>query len=205
MASSSPQAVKELRELTGLGMMECKKILDEAGGDLEKAKDLVAKRGQDRAQKVAGRMATEGTIECYLHHNGKVGVLIELNCNTDFVARNEDFRQLARDLAMHIAALSPQVVQREDLDAELVASLRTHYASEVPKGKPQEIVEKIVDGKMQSWFAERVLLDQPFAKDDSKTVRQLIEEKIAKTKENIKVARFVRYQVGASGGATTEE
>ncbi|MFO0949446.1 MAG: elongation factor Ts [Planctomycetota bacterium] len=161
----------------------------------------MAKRGQDRAQKVAGRTATEGTVECYLHHNGKVGVLIELNCNTDFVARNEDFRQLARDLAMHIAALSPVVVNREDLDAELVSSLRTHYASEVPKGKPQQIVDKIVDGKMQSWFAERVLLDQPFAKDDSKTVRQLIEEKIAKTKENIQVARFVRYQVGATAAA----
>lgn len=196
MSKASPQAVKELREMTGLGMMECKKILEETGGDLEKAKELCAQRGQDRAQKVAGRMASEGTIESYMHHNGKVGVLIELNCNTDFVARNPEFKQLAKDLAMHIAALNPQVVNREELDPKLVASLREHYSSEVPQNKPKEIIEKIVDGKMQSWYAERVLLDQPYAKDDSKTVRKLIEEKIATTKENISVARFVRYQVG---------
>lgn len=205
MSKASPQAVKELRELTGLGMMECKKILEETGGDLNKAKELCAQRGQDRAQKVAGRTASEGTIESYMHHNGKVGVLIELNCNTDFVARNPEFKQLAKDLAMHIAALNPQVVNREELDPKLVASLREHYASEVPQNKPKEIIEKIVDGKMQSWYAERVLLDQPYAKDDSKTVRKLIEEKIATTKENISVARFARYQVGELAKEAVED
>lgn len=205
MANASPQAVKELRELTGLGMMECKKILEETGGNLEKAKELCAKRGQDRAQKVAGRTASEGTVDCYIHHNGKVGVLLELNCNTDFVARNPEFSKLARELAMHVAAMSPQVVQREDLDPELVASLREHYGKDVPKNKPQEIIDKIVDGKMQSWYAERVLLDQPFAMDTTKTVRKLIEEKIATTKENIRVARFVRFQVGETASKAAPE
>lgn len=205
MATTSAQAVKELREITGMGMMECKKILEEAGGDLAKAKELCMKRGKDRAQKIAGRTASEGIVECYLHHNGKVGVLIELNCNTDFVARNVEFRQLAKDLAMHIAAMNPKAIRREEIDADLVASVRTHLASEVPKGKPAPVVEKIVDGKMLTWYAERVLLDQPYAKDSGKTVGQLIEEKIASMKENITVARFARFQVGETAAAAEGE
>lgn len=202
MSSGGAQAVKELRELTGLGMMECKKILEEAGNDLAKAKDIARKRGQDKVAKVAGRAATEGIIDVYIHHNKKVGVLIELNCNTDFVARNEAFQNLARDLAMHIAALNPQVVRREDLDPQLVAGVKQHYAGEVGGGKkPPEVIEKIVEGRMRSWYEERVLLDQKFAKDDSKTVRQLIEEKMAQTGENIAVARFARFQVGESAAA----
>jgi elongation factor Ts len=204
MSSGGAQAVKELRELTGLGMMECKKILEEAGNDLAKAKDIARKRGQDKVSKVAGRAATEGIIDVYIHHNKKVGVLIELNCNTDFVARNENFQALARDLAMHIAALNPQVVRREDLDPQLVAGVKEHYAGEVGGGKkPPEVIEKIVEGKMRSWYEERVLLDQKFAKDESKTVRQLIEEKMAQTGENISVARFARFQVGESAAAPT--
>lgn len=204
MANTGAQAVKELRDLTGMGMMECKKILEEAGGDLEKAKELCIQRGKDRAQKVAGKVALEGIVECYIHHTGKVGVMIELNCNTDFVARNVDFRQLAKDLCMHIAAMNPAVVRREDLDPHVVESVKAHYATEVPAGKPAAVTEKIVEGKMKTWFGERVLLDQVYAKDSSKTIRQLIEEKIGTIKENISVARFARFQVGESAGEAAE-
>jgi elongation factor Ts len=196
MAKSTAQAVKELRDMTGLGLMECKRILEEAGNDPEKAKDLARRRGQEKGAKVAGRAASEGIIHSYIHHNKRVGVLLELNCNTDFVARNETFVELARELGMHIAALRPQVVNREDLDQDLVNSIREHHASQAPPNKPQEIVEKIVDGKMRTWYEERVLMDQKWAKDDSKTIRDLIDEVIAVTRENVRVGRFVRYEVG---------
>lgn len=194
--ASSAQAVKELREMTGLGMMDCKKILDEAGNDLEKAKDLARKRGQEKVAKLADRQASEGIIEIYLHHNNKVGAMVELNCNTDFVARNEDFVKLAKDLAIHVAAMKPAVLTREELDAELVASLRTHYAKEAPPNKPAEIIEKFVDGKMRAYYEERVLLDQKFVLDDSKTVRQMVESLTSTTKENVTIARFARFEVG---------
>lgn len=193
---TSAQAVKELREVTGLGMMECKKILAEAGNDLAKAKEMAAKRGKERAQKVAGKVASEGIIGFYIHHDKKIGVMVELNCNTDFVARGEAFQELAKELAMHVAARSPQVIRREDLDQEIVAGLRNHYASEVPANKPQQMIDKIVDGKMSSWYEERVLLDQQWVKDTSKTIRQLIEDKIATIQENITINRFVRFRVG---------
>jgi elongation factor Ts len=196
MAATGAQAVKELREMTGLGMMDCKRILEEAGGDIVKAKDLARKRGQEKVAKLSDRAASEGIVDVYLHHNRKVGVLLELNCNTDFVARNEKFRALARDLAMHIAAMRPQVVNREDLDPDLLSSIKQHYAAEVGEKKPPQVIEKIVEGKMRSWYEERVLMDQKFAKDDSKTVRQLIDECVAVTGENIRVARFVRFEVG---------
>lgn len=196
MAKSSAQAVKELRDMTGLGMMDCKRILDEAGDDLAKAKDLARTRGQEKLAKVAGRAASEGIVHSYIHHNNRVGVLLELNCNTDFVARNEDFVGLARDLAMHVAAMRPLVVNREDLDQELVAGVRQHHASEIPPNKPAEIVEKIVDGKMRNWYEERVLMDQKFAKDEGKTIRQLVEEVAGTTKENVTVRRFARFEVG---------
>ena len=205
MAKLSAQAVKELRDMTGLGMMECKRILQEAEGDLEKAKDVARKRGQEKVAKLADRATSEGIIETYIHHNRRVGVLIELNCTTDFVARNEEFRALAKDLAMHVAALQPQVVRREELDQEIVNGLKEHYASEVGGNKPPEILEKILEGKMRAWYEERVLMDQKFAKDDTKTVRQLIEEIIAKTGENVAVARFVRFEVGESASPAAAE
>ena len=204
MAISPAQAVKELRELTGLGMMECKKLLDEAGNDFEKAKKAAIERGGKKIEKVAGRETSEGIVYSYIHHNQKVGVMIELNCNTDFVARNESFRQLAHDLAMHITAMKPEVVRRDEVDQELVAGVRRHLSKEVGEGKPANVVEKIVDGKMRSWYEERVLLDQPFAKDGSKTIQKLIEEEIGKTGENIAVSRFVRFEVGAKPDAEDE-
>lgn len=198
MSKSSAEAVKQLREITGLGMMECKRILEEQGGDFEKAKLEAAKRGLAKAGKLAGRAATEGVIETYIHFDGKLGVMIELNCNTDFVARNEDFRALARGIAMHIAALDPEVMRREQLDPSLVESVRSHYQSEVPGNKPPEVIEKIVEGKMRTWFAERVLLDQIYVKDESKskTVQQVIDEHISKLGENVAISRYVRFKVG---------
>lgn len=201
---TSAQAVKELREMTGLGMMECKKILEEAGGNFDKAKEIVVLRGKERAAKLSERKGTEGIIEVYMHHDHKLGVIVELNCNTDFVARGEPFRELARELAIHIAARSPKVIQREELDQTVVNGIRTHYLSEIDERKPQQVREKIAEGKMQSWFEERVLLDQIWVKDSSKTIRQLIEEKIASIKENITVARFARFKVGEADTAKAE-
>ena len=202
MAMPSAQAVKELRDMTGLGMMECKKILAESNNDLGKAKELARKRGQDKKDKLSGRATTEGIIEFYMHHNNRVGVMIEMNCNTDFVARNESFVQLAKDLAMHIAALRPEVVERDQLDPQLVQMRRDGIAEEVGSNKPPEILNKIVDGKMGAWYAERVLLDQPFAKDQTKTVREMVDDLISNTGENINISRFVRFEVGE--GAKTD-
>lgn len=198
MAKSSAESVKQLREMTGLGMMECKRILEEQGGDFEKAKQEAAKRGLAKVGKLAGRAATEGVIETYIHFDGKLGVMIELNCNTDFVARNEDFRALARGIAMHIAAMDPEVMRREQLDQTLVESVRAHYSTEVPGNKPAEVIEKIVDGKMRTWFSERVLLDQIYVKDESKskTIQQVIDEHISKLGENVTISRYARFKVG---------
>ncbi|HVJ83204.1 MAG TPA: elongation factor Ts [Planctomycetia bacterium] len=207
MATATPaQAVKELRELTGLGMMECKSLLTEAGNDLEAAKKLAAQRGKDRAAKLADRVGTEGTIGSYIHVNNRVGVMVELNCNTDFVARGTEFTALAREIAMHVAAMAPLVVRREELDAELVASVRANIRAELGDvaKKPPEMVEKIVDGKMAAWFEERVLLDQKWVKDSGKTIRQLIEDKVATIKENITIRRFVRYEVGEGAAPAAE-
>lgn len=196
MSVTGAQAVKELRDMTGLGMMECKKLLEEADNDLAKAKELAQKRGKEKAGKLAERQATDGIVEIYLHHDRKTAVMVELNCNTDFVARGEEFGWLAKELAIHIAAVAPQVVRREDLDQDLVSAIHAHHASEVGGNKPKEVIDKIVEGKMRSWFEERVLLDQKWVRDETKTIRQLIEEKIGVIKENITVARFARYRVG---------
>lgn len=205
MAMSSAESVKQLRELTGLGMMECKRILGECDNDFEKAKAEATKRGLAKAGKLAGRAATEGIIDFYLHHDGKLGVMIELNCNTDFVARNDDFKSLARGLALHIAALNPECVRRDQLDQTLVESIRDHHRSEVT-GKPPEVIEKIVDGKMKTWFEERVLLDQIYVKDESKkkTVQQVLEEAAAKTGENVSISRFARFKVGEAAAPAAE-
>lgn len=194
-AVSGTQAVKLLREVTGLGMMECKKILDEVGNDLEKAKEVAAKRGQYRAAKVAERVASEGTIGFYVHHDKKTAALVELNCNTDFVARNPEFQTLARELALQVTGYPPLVINKEDIAPELIAKVEKEYRLELA-AEPEDKAKELFDRKMKAWYTQAALMDQPYVKDPSKTVRQLIEEVIATTKENVRVARFARFRVG---------
>ncbi len=200
MAVTATQ-VKELREQTGLPMMQCKKALVEAEGDLERAKDLLKKQGAKMADRKAHRKTGDGLIGTYLHHDGKTGVLVEVNCETDFVARNEDFKGLAKDLSLQIAAFSPLSVRREDLPAEIVEKERAIYLAQMEedekmRGKPDAVKRKIVEGKMGKFFAERVLLEQPFIHDDKITVQEHINQLIAKLRENITVRRFARFRVG---------
>lgn len=191
--------VKELRDRTGAGMMDCKRALKETDGDMEKAVDLLRSKGAAKAAKREGRSANEGTIGTYVHHNGNVGVMVELNCETDFVAKTDDFLELARDLAMHIASAAPLSVSSEDIPEEEVDRERNVYLAQVEEeGKPEHIREKIVEGKLRKWFEEVALLDQPFIKDTDKTVDQLITQVSAKTGEKIEVARFARFEVGQS-------
>ncbi len=178
-------------------MMECKKALEEAGGDMGKAMDVLRKRGMAKAEKRAGRRASEGAIGSYIHFNGKVGVLVDLNCETDFVARTDDFQNLAKDLALHIASAKPTAVSAEDLPKELVAGERKIVEAQVAEsGKPEAVREKIVDGKMKKFCRERALLDQPFVKDDKTSVGELVKQASAKLGENVVVRRFVRYELG---------
>ncbi len=195
MAEITAQAVNEFRKKTGLGLMECKKLLQEAGGDLKKAETLAKERGLKQAELRSGRAAKAGRIDYYIHHDAKSGVLIELNCETDFVARNDEFKQLAKDLALHIAAANPAYVKREDVPEEAVAEQKRIFMSQVAD-KPVNIQEKIAQGKIDSWFSESVLLDQKYVKDESKTVRDLILAVNSRTGENISVARFVKFVVG---------
>ncbi len=191
--------VAELRARTGAGMMDCKKALEETGGDLEQAVDVLRKKGAAKAEKRAERVAAEGLIGHYVHHDGKVAVLVELNCETDFVARTEDFKTLARELAMHIAATSPLAVRIEDLPPETVARERQVYEAQVAEQKkPENIRAKIVDGMLKKFYEERVLLEQKFVKDDKRTVGELVKELSAKTGEKIDVRRFSRLKVGES-------
>lgn len=189
--------VKELRDKTGAGMMDCKNALQEAGGDMEKATDLLKKKGLAAADKKAGRIAAEGAVQSYIHAGGKIGVLVEVNCETDFVAKTEEFTSLVRDIAMHIAAMNPGYVRREDVPAEVVdkerAILQEQAASE---GKPAHIVEKIVDGRIDKFFKEICLVEQPFVKDPDKTVDHLVKEKISTIGENISIRRFARFELG---------
>lgn len=199
MATISAGQVKELRERTGAGMMECKKALEEAKGDMEGAIDILRARGAAKAAKRAEREASEGAIGTYLHTNGKVGVMVEVNCETDFVARNEAFVQLTRDLAMHIAAMAPVAVSEADVPAELVERERAVYREQVKnEGKPEAMWDKIVEGKVKKFYKESTLMDQVFVKDPAgkQTVRELVQEAAAKTGENIVVRRFVRYALG---------
>jgi elongation factor Ts len=193
----SAAMVKELRERTGAGMMDCKKALTEAGGDMERAIELLREKGLASAAKKAGRVAAEGIIEAYIHAGGRIGVLVEVNCETDFVAKNADFREFVHDVAMHIAAANPQYVRREEVPAEVVERereiLRTQTLNE---GKPEHIVDKIVEGRIDKFFKEVCLLEQPFVKDPDKTVDQLVKEKIAQIGENISIRRFSRFVVG---------
>jgi elongation factor Ts len=193
----SAQAVKELRERTGAGMMECKAALTEAGGDAEAAIDILRARGAAKAAKRAEREAREGAVGSYIHMGGKIGVLVEVNCETDFVARNDAFQALVRDVAMHIAAASPVSIRREDFPAEMVERERNVYREQMKEsGKPEQIWDKIVDGKMEKFFAEQALLEQPFVKNPDITVGQLITEAASKTGEKIEVRRFTRFALG---------
>jgi elongation factor Ts len=191
------QAVKELRDRTGAGMMECKSALQEASGDMEAAIDLLRARGAAKAAKRAARTATEGSIGSYIHMGGKIGVLVEVNCETDFVARNDEFQRLVRDVAMHIAAANPVSIRREDVPQEVVDRERAVYREQMKEsGKPEKIWDKIIDGKVEKFFAESTLLEQPFVKNPDQTVGQLITEAASKTGENIVVRRFARYALG---------
>lgn len=194
------QMVKELREKTGAGMMECKKALETSGGDFNKAIEILRQKGLATAQKKASREAREGIITSYIHMD-KIGVMLELNCETDFVARNEEFRQLAKDIAMQIAASNPQYIQREDIPQEVIEKEKEIYKSQIKGNKPPQVVEKIVEGKLEKFFEEMCLLDQPFIKEPEKKIKDLITEKVAKFGENIMVRRFVRFQVGQTQDA----
>ena len=193
----SAKDVKELRERTGAGMMECKAALEETGGDQEKAIDILRAKGAAKAAKRSAREASEGAVGSYIHMGGRIGVLVEINCETDFVARNEEFQRLVRDVAMHIAAASPVAVSREDVPADEVERERSVYREQMREsGKPEKIWDKIVEGKLEKYFQEVALLEQPFVKDPDITVGQLVTQAGAKTGENIVVRRFTRYALG---------
>ena len=197
MATITAENVKALRELSGAGVMDCKRAIEESDGDLEKASALLRERGQAAAAKRAGREAREGLVGSYIHTGGRIGVLIEVNCETDFVARTEEFRQLAREVAMHVAATAPLAVSADQLPAEVVERERRIYTEQVAQeGKPEAIRAKIVEGKLKKFYAEVVLLEQPFVKDDSRTVGDVVKALSGKTGENVVVRRFVRYQLG---------
>ncbi len=193
----SAKKVAELRRQTGAGMMECKKALEESGGDMDKAVEILRKRGMANAEKRAGRSASEGVIGSYIHFNGKVGVLVDLNCETDFVARTDEVQNLAKNLSLHIASAKPVAVSVDDLPEELVARERQIVEAQVAEsGKPEAVQKKILDGKMKKFSQERALLDQAFVKDDKISVGQLVKEAAAKLGENVVVRRFVRYELG---------
>ena len=197
MAEISANAVKELREKTGAGMMDCKKALTEAGGDFTKAEDVLRKKGLSAAAKKSGRIASEGAVSSYIHMGGKIGVLVEVNCETDFVARTEGFQSLVKDVAMQIAAASPLYVRREDVPPELIAKeleIARHQAKE--QKKPDAIVEKIAQGKVDKYYKEVVLMEQAFVKDDKKTMQTVITDAVAKIGENIQIRRFARFVLG---------
>jgi elongation factor Ts len=193
----SASAVKELRERTGVGMMECKKALLEAAGDLGEAEKVLRKRGLAAAARKAGRATGEGAVIPYIHTGGKIGVLVELNCETDFAARSEDFQQLGRNVAMHVAAASPRFLRREDVTPEVLAEEREiARARALASGKPEKVVERIVEGQMEKFYQDNVLLEQPFVKDPERTVGQHIAEVVARIGENVQVSRFCRFVLG---------
>lgn len=201
MAEITAGAVKQLREKTGAGMMECKNALVEAQGNEERAVDILRKRGLASARKREGRIAAEGIVGSYIHMGGKVGVLVEVNCETDFVARSEEFQQLVKDIAMHIAAAEPRYVSRADVSEDALEKEREiarAQAKNDPKNanKPEQVLDKIVEGRLHKFYEENVLLDQPFVKDPAKTVSELVTDKVAKTGEKITIRRFARYKMG---------
>ena len=198
----SAAAVKDLRERTGAGIMECRNALEEAGGDATRAAELLRERGLQKAGKKAGRTANQGLIESYIHFNNTVGALVEINCETDFVANTDDFKQLAKDVALHIASPSaPRFVTREDVPKDVADAERLIYEGQAKElGKPDNVIPNIVEGKMKAFYEQTVLLDQKFVKDDSKTIRALVDEVSAKVGEKVAVRRFVRYKLGEDTG-----
>ena len=196
-ANISAKDVAELRSRTGAGMMDCKKALQETGGEMENAVDLLRKKGAAKAEKRAGRDVKEGVIGNYVHFNGQVGVLVELNCETDFVARTDDFQALAKELALHIASANPLAVSVDDLPQDIVARERKIIEEQVAEsGKPDNVREKMVEGKLKKFGQEHALLEQPFVKDDKKAISELIKEVSGKVGENVVVRRFIRYELG---------
>jgi elongation factor Ts len=197
MAAISAQLVKELREKTSAGMMDCKKALVESDGDLNKAIEFLRKKGLDTAKKRAGRATSEGTIQSYIHMGAKLGVMVEVSCETDFVAKNEDFIEFAKNIAMHVAASNPLAIKSEDLPEDVIEKEKEIYRAQAKEmGKPDAVLDKIVDGKLIKFMKESCLVEQPYVRDPDKTVADLLNEMIAKIGENISIKRFVRFQVG---------
>jgi elongation factor Ts len=199
MADISAAMVKQLREKTGAGMMDCKNALSEVDGDIEKAIELLRKKGLATARKRAGRALSEGIIQSYIHMTGKLGVLVEVNCETDFVAKNDDFQEFTKNLAMHIAATNPLGITPEDISPEVIEKEKEIYrAQALDMGKPENVIDKIVEGKLNKFYQESCLLNQPYVRDTDITIADLLNQMIAKIGENISIKRFVRYQIGES-------
>ena len=201
MAEVTASAVKSLREKTGAGMVDCKNALVEASGDESQAIEILRKKGMATAGKKAGRVTAEGVVGSYIHMGGKVGVLVEINCESDFVARGEEFQQLVKDVAMHVAAADPRYANRDEVPADVLVKEREILLEQLkndPKnaGKPDDVLNKIIDGRLNKFYEENVLVDQPFVKDPSKTIGELVIEKVASIKENITIRRFTRYKMG---------
>lgn len=197
MAEITPQMVKEIRDRTGAPFLDCKKALEETGGDFEKAIDLLRIKGLAKAAKKVGRETPEGIIASYIHAGGKIGVMVEVNCETDFVARNEEFQAFAKEIAMQIAATNPRFIRKEDVSEEVVAKEREILKAQViESGKPENVADRIVDGKIEKFYEEVCLLEQPYIRDPKIKVRDLLNSLIAKIGENIVIRRFVRYQLG---------
>jgi elongation factor Ts len=197
MANITAAMVKELREKTGAGMMDCKAALQETGGDMEKAVDYLRKKGVAKAEKKSSRETKDGLVEAYIHPGGKLGVLVEVSCETDFVAKTDDFQELVKNIAMQIAATNPLAVSRDQIDPAVVEKEMEIYKAQAKEsGKPDNIVEKIAQGRLEKFYAERVLEEQPFIKDDKKTVKEYVTEVIAKLGENISIRRFARFRIG---------
>jgi len=193
----SAQMVKELRDRTGAGMMDCKSALAEAAGDVERAVDVLRKKGLAAAAKKAGRVAADGLVSSYIHAGGRLGVLVEVNCETDFVARTDGFQELVRDVAMHVAAADPRWVRREEVPADVLERERAIFRDQAAaSGKPAQVVEKIVEGKLEKFYAESCLLEQAFVKNTDQTVGQLVQERVGQIGENIQVRRFARFKLG---------
>ena len=199
MANISAAMVKQLREKTGAGMMDCKNALSEVEGDVEKEIELLRKKGLATAQKRAGRSLSEGMIQSYIHMTGKLGVLVEVNCETDFVAKNEDFQEFTKNIAMHIAATNPLGIKPEDISQEIIEKEKEIYrAQALDMGKPENVIDKIVEGKLNKFYEESCLLNQPYVRDTDISITDLLNQMIAKIGENISIKRFVRYQIGES-------